>query len=465
MNKSAAFLCALICILLFGCVKTPDNLKPQETTPSAEASASITPAGEDLNGGKGEDPAPDSAQTSQAERGDVSVIRAQLESDLQKTYKNIKILNARVGTGEVMPTYDIKVGANEDFSLEKVVNLLYSDRVDDINDPKNWRYTKAGDVDKSTEKYGAHDRPFLAEDEGIIYNKNIIAYSIDIFQPNAKKDESFASFHYSTGNVWGPETGGQFTGDEKYWAESYPSAATYNLDYERPPEGLSYKMADGEEWELNEAIAYVETFWNNYLAESDPDDFEYAAKSARVKDLGDGTYGYYFEIQRKDKNGNWYDVNDLDYIYFKDDVKAGNPFIFFNSNFTWCAEKEVITRYKKDYSFSLGTATEPGDNLLSLGKASELLSAALAPNIGLELNAELNYFVFCKGYPYYSIWEYPEYYWDTALTTCDFEIRPFWAFRPTVIPDSNFGAPEIYLVDALNGDVQVMVRGQFEVME
>ncbi len=465
MNKSAAFLCALICILLFGCVKTPDNLKSQETKSSAESSESSTPAGEDSNGVKAENPAPDSAEASRAESGDLNVIRAQLESDLQKTYKNIKILNARVGTGEVMPTYDIEIGANEDFTLDKVVELLYSDRVDDVNNPKYWRYTKAGDVDKSMEKYEAHDRPFWVEEEGRVFNKNTASYDVDIFQPDEDKDQSFASFHYSLGNVWGSETGGQFTGDEKYWAESYPSVETYNLDYEKPPEGLSYKMSDGEEWELTQAISYVETFWNDYLAESDPDDFEYAAKSVRVKDFGDDTYGYYFEIQRSDKNGNWHDVNDLNYTYFEDDVKAGKPFIVANNNMTWCAEKEVITRYKKDYSFTLDAVTEPGDNLLSLGKASELLSAALAPNIGLELNAELNYFVFCKGYPYYSIWEYPEYYWDTALTTCDFEIRPFWAFRPAVIPDSNFGAPEIYLVDALNGDVQAMVRGRFEVME
>ncbi len=401
-----------------------------------------------------------------AEQGNISTIRSQLSLDLQKTYKNIDILNARVGTGEVMPTYDIEIGANEDFTLDKVVELLYSDRVDDIKNPKYWRYTKVGDsCDTTTEKYGYHDKPFLAEDEGVLYNKNIFVYDIDIFQPDKEKDQSFASFHYSTGNVWGSETGGDFTGEEKYWGENFPSAAVYNLDYEKPPEGLSYKMADGKEWELNEAIAYVETFWNDYLAESDPDDFEYAAKSVKVKDFGDGTYGYYFSIQRKDRNGNWYDVNHITYIHFNDDINAGKPYMVFNNNMTWCAEKEVITRYKKDYSFTLGTVTEPGDNLLTLGKASDLLSAALAPNIGLKLYAELNYIVVCKGYPYFSIWEYPVYYEDTALTTCDFEIRPFWTFRPTVVHDSNFGNPEIYFVDALSGDVLVMVRGQFEVME
>lgn len=461
-NKSVLLLCAAICLFLFGCVKAPGNLDRQTYGPSANPPAQNSPTGNSAE--EEEDSSPESGETATAECGDLNAIRSQLEADLQKSYKNIKILNARIGAGQFMPTYGIEIGSNEDFTLDKVVNLLYSDRVDDINNPKYRQYVKAGDVDDGMEKYGAHDEPFWSEKDGRVLNKNTAGYDIDIFQPDEDKDQSFASFYYSTGNVWGSETGGQFTVDEKYWFEGYPSVETYNLDYERPPEGLSYKMADGEEWELNDAIAYVESFWNDYLAESDPEGFEYAAKSVRVNDLGDGTFGYYFSIQRSDKNGNWYDVNELDYIYFEDDVKAGKPFIFFNNNFTWCAEKEVLTRYKKDYSFALGAKTEPGDSLLTLGKASDLLSAALAPNIGLELDAELNYFVICKGYPYYSIWEYPEYYWDTAITTCDFEIRPFWAFRPSVIPDANFGVPEVYLVDALDGSVQTIVRGKFETL-
>lgn len=466
MRKLISILTAVFTLFIVcGCAEVPENLKDEP--PKKESAVTSEKISILDNRNTTPTPTPTSAPilAEKVEQGNISTIRAQLESDLQKTYKNIKILNARVGTGEVMPTYDIEIGTNEDFTLNKIVELLYSDRVDDISNPKYWQYMKAGDsLDRTTEKYGFYDRPYLADD-GKIYGKNISLFDIDIFQPNKEKDQSFASFHYSLGNVWGSETGGHFIEDEKYLGENSPSISTYNLDYERPPEGLSYKMADGEEWDLNEAIAYVETFWNDYLAESDPEDFEYVVKSVKIKKFGDGTYGYDFSIQRKDRNGNWYDVNNLNYTYFEDDVKDGKPFLFFNNNMTWCAEKEVITKYKKDYSFALGAVTEPGDNLLTLGKASDLLSAALAPNIGLELNAELNYFVFCKGYPYYSIWEYPVYYWDTAITTCDFEIRPFWAFRPSVISDANFGVPEIYFVDALNGDVWAMVRGQFEVME
>lgn len=468
--KIKCFFAAAALAMLVGCVDIPDSLKEKQTVPSAGGgSAALTVQSDEVL--PKDDAFPKTENTAEkaaplTESGNISRIRSQLSLDLLKTYKNIKILNARVGEGEVMPTYDIEIGGNPDFTLENTVKFLYSDRVDDVGNMKYRRYKKAGDIiDKDTEKYGAHSEPFYAEDEGVVYNKNVLLYDIDIFQPDKEKDESFSSFHYSTGNVWGSETGGQFTGYAKYWFESFPTAVTYNLDYEKPAEDVSYKMSDGKEWNLKDAITYIETFWNDYLAESDPDDFEYVVKSVKIKDFGDSTYGYCFTLQRKDKNGNWYDVDELPYTYFEDSIQGGKPYMVFNNNMTWCAEKEVITRYIKDFSFSLGNATDTGDDLLTLGKASDILSEALAPNINLELNAELNYIVMCKSYPYYSIWKYPEYYWDTALTTCDFEIKPFWTFRDAENTDTSFGTSEIYMVDAVGGDVMAIVRGQFEVLK
>ena len=42
--------------------------------------------------------------------------------------------------------------------------------------------------------------------------------------------------------------------------------------------------------------------------------------------------------------------------------------------------------------------TNDGKELISLRKASDILSEAIAPNINLELTAELNYVTICKGY-------------------------------------------------------------------
>ena len=129
-NKSVLLLCAAICLFLFGCVKAPDNLDRQTYGPSANPPAQNSPTGNSAEEEEGT--SPESGETATAECGDLNAIRSQLEADLQKSYKNIKILNARIGAGQFMPTYDIEIGSNEDFTLDKVVNLLYSDRVDAI---------------------------------------------------------------------------------------------------------------------------------------------------------------------------------------------------------------------------------------------------------------------------------------------------------------------------------------------
>ena len=68
---------------------------------------------------------------------------------------------------------------------------------------------------------------------------------------------------------------------------------------------------------------------------------------------------------------------------------------------TWCADKETITYFHKDYTFKHEQMTNDGKELISLRKASDILSEAIAPNINLELTAELNYVTICKGYPYF----------------------------------------------------------------
>ena len=50
------------------------------------------------------------------------------------------------------------------------------------------------------------------------------------------------------------------------------------------------------------------------------------------------------------------------------------------------------------YTFKHEQMTNDGKELISLRKASDILSEAIAPNINLELTAELNYVTICKGY-------------------------------------------------------------------
>lgn len=389
-------------------------------------------------------------KTEISERGNLSVIRSQLKSDLSKTYPNIKIENARVSDGSIMPTFDIKIGGNSNFNFKNIIEYLYSDRFDINNDSF---YTKIYKGESMDPDYPATLEPTYTENG--IRNPNASDYDIDEFAPDKNSDYTLSTYSYSTGAVWGSETGGGLYNDY-YWFDAYTIYERYDLKYNYPVEDLSYKMTDGNEWSATEAIAFVENFWNTYLSPSDPEKFEYSVKTLFVILLSEDTYGYLFELERKDENGNYFDV-DCGYKQDNEAIESGDPFKIGNTQMTWSIEKETITRFTKNFSFNYEKQTNDGNDFLTLGKAADILSESLAPNINLDIySAELNYVVVCKKYPFFEIWEYPWYYESICLDRCDFEIKPFWCFRTDKSTLMNAGNCEIYFIDAVTGELSVM---------
>lgn len=59
------------------------------------------------------------------ERGNIDAIRAQLDVDLKKTYKNISIERARMSDGNFMPTYNITVVANDDLTSIRLYSISF----------------------------------------------------------------------------------------------------------------------------------------------------------------------------------------------------------------------------------------------------------------------------------------------------------------------------------------------------
>lgn len=450
----------LIAASLFGCVDTPDSLKESQTEPSDSNTAVLSL--EDY-----EDSA--SAENTSAkvnetvERGSLAAIRNQLETDLKKTYKNISVSYARVSNADAMPTYNIKIGINPNYDFDKIIGFLYEDKYD-VKDENNFSHIKAGDV--RNPNYPAYKEPTYIESEKAVLTINVYPMDIDAFKPKKADDITLSTYMYSLGNIWGSQSGGGDGKNIKPWYnfESCDIYKTYDLYNELPDKNESYTMADGKEWNTVEAIEYVEYFWNEYIAPSDPQVYIYSVKTLWIIDLGDDKFGYLFSVQRQDENGNYFDVDFTDYYFVdKDVIPNEEPFIYTNRLYTYCAQKEVLTRFTKDYSFSLEEKTDEGNDLLSLGESSKRLSETLAPNISLNLTAELNYLVMCKGYPYFQIWEYPEFYDYICLTDCDFEIRPVWCFKPVgQCYLKNSIAVERYYVDAVTGEVITIVNDRYQ---
>lgn len=379
------------------------------------------------------------------DRGDVEEISNKLESDLLKTYGNINIIQAHVGMGKTMPSYDVEIVGNSEFKFQTIIDVLYETGAN----PNYTVYEKGAPIYK---EYPATFEPSNYAGDGI-RTPNSYAYTIKEFIAS-EEDFTKSVYSYSMGDIWGSQTGASHC--EYYYFEDYYVFETYNLLYDIIPENKEYRMSDGESWNLGDAVEYVENFWNTYLSESDATSYTYIVKNAYVIKLNTEEYGFLFEMIRMDGNGNFYDV-DSGYIENESAIQNNEPFLFGNPQFTWFAEKEKLTRFSKDFSILPIKQTSEGKDLLTLYSAGEILSESLAPNINLTIDsAELNYVAVCKGYPYFQIWEYPSYYKGICLNTCEFEIKPFWCFRTKQNTLLDRMTCQIYFVDAVSGELHIM---------
>lgn len=429
-RKKVIYTMITMLFLLSGCAEVPDNIK-QEI--SIRDNSQVDPVGE----------------AEYLEWGNVEEIRGQLERDLQKTYSNLDIENARVGNGTLMPVYDVKItGAGYD-GFKPLIRFLFKDQYDYEDKELYYEYEKYAANDKN---YPATKEPMDYDNDGKINTPNSWAYGVYGFRPD-KNDQTKSIYAYSTGNCWGSPLGS--SNSKKYFFEAYSAWKTYDLQYEVIAEDLSYKMNDGQDWNVLEAVEYIEAFWNDRLSEFDPQKYEYKVKKLCVVNFWDETYGYFFSMQTIDENGNYLDTDNI-YVRDTEAIQSNQPFLMENGGVIWCCGKEEITRFIKEFSMEYLKQTDNGDRLLSLGAASDILSGSLASeNVVRIESAELNYVLTCKGYPYFQIWEYPAYYAATCRDTCEFEIRPYWCFRPeqcTWLGDDL----EVYFVDALTGDVLIM---------
>ncbi len=422
-----------ICIIFSSCVAAPQSINNsiEPELPSDEKTVNA----------------------SSVEYGNIAAIRLQLETDLSKSYKNIKIKQARIGIGDVMPTYDVSIECNPDFDFKAMVDKIYSDKIE----IKDEYFEAKAYGDPRSENYPAFPEPTYWEEEDAVLNINMMYYDWEGFEPS-QDDLFYATYSKeSLGVIWGSQTG-YFSQGDKYYYQNFNIHERYRFDIDPPDKSISYKMSDGEEWNIYDAAEFVEDFWKNCLTDIDPEKYEYKVRTLYVMDYEDGSFGYLFDISRIDCDGNYYDC-ESNSVLDMDSVQNGQPFIVSNSHMTYCAEKNVVTRYIKDFSFRREKATDDGDNLLTLGAASKILSDSLASKINLELTAELNYIPVCKSYPYYSIWEEPLYHQEVCYATCDFEIKPYWCFRTDQCTFMGRNQLNLYLVDAVSGELITMTNG------
>lgn len=448
------------CLCFCSCVDAPNSLNQEETEFSSENTTELS----DNQGDHFNAVSSFADEIIQVKRGNLETIRDQLSLDLQNTYKNISVSYARVSDADEMPTCDISVGVNPTFTLDNILRRLYGDRYD-LGNESYYRHHRIGEP--INEEYPALTEPTYINGGEFIMPRNVYDVDIDTFAPDYNRDATLSVIMYSTGNIFGSECGGGLWKDNDWF--DYTDKEIYKryyLKYEQPFTDEAYTMVDGKEWNALEAVDFVEKFWQEYITPSDKYVFTYSVKALYVIRIDSSHFAYLFEIQKQDENGNYYDVDKAEFYLYDESVLTGEPFIYTNRLVTYCAEKESITRFGKDFSFDLSNQTDDGDNLLTLSAATDLLSKALASNINLNLTAELNYMVVCKGYTCANSWIKKNFYSDLCLKDCNFEIRPYWCFKPVgqcfLINELE---AERYYVDAITGEVSTVVMLRYQKYE
>lgn len=428
------FLIFLICALSLTSCKKPAPQVPLHTFPAVSVTTSETyPATE-------AEPIP-LPEIAQDERGGLSEIRENLEDDLAEKYPNIEIISARIPDCEEMPITPIRIGIDPGYDLKPLADRLFGGEYD-TDDPALYTEKFPDDpIDKS--------RPAGSNNRVGIY--------IKVFTPD-ENDQNMLAIMHSTGHLRGSQTG-YLKNKTAYSPYAFDECVLYDLE-DPLPDDLEYTMGDGESWRAGEAVKYIEEFFADYVTPSDPDRFSYHVKRLAAIDIGESKYGYFFEMEARDGKGRAIDRGSgaADIGNYRK-MSAGKPFMTGFEVYAWCAGKESISTFSRSISFEECDPEKPGEELITLKKAAEIISEALPDDFAGRYQAELNYVIFCKGYP--AAGDDPSYSSAVLRTQCDFELRPMWVFRKEAaspIDQNNFDGE--FFVDATTGEMCMRLLNQ-----
>ena len=419
-RKITTLLCAAI--MLTACADVPENLQSRESELENTEQAELT-----------------------IQKGDIDTIRGCLKEDASKKYGTITVKYASAGDNEKMPVCKIQVCGN-DYPVKELAKALYGDKYD-LDDKSLYEFL-----------------PWNKNGSGLVPNTDQFTpeialvppsscYDIDSFYP--QNDHTCSAHVFANGTCWGAQAGLNDYGDD-YDAPWIGGIKTHYYPQYEDISKVSYKMYDGTEWALTEAISFTENFWNEDLSKNDPQKFTYKVWRVDVIDLpSNDNYGYLFMMSYSDEAGNKYDCDTYDRFELQDDrIYGGERFFLGQTQWQMSLKKDEITRFDKDFSFKITEETDANSELLTLGSAMSFLEKNLAKNINLNFDtAELCYIVTCDKYPdrdYGGAVKYNTYF---CTKYCDLAIRPYWCFRKTNGFVDNWNVTENYYVDAVTGEM------------
>ncbi|MBR6101818.1 MAG: hypothetical protein IKP95_05285 [Ruminococcus sp.] len=423
MIKSVLTVAASL-LLLAGCAEVPENVRERDSKLEQTEQAQ---------------------DQIELERGSLDLIRSRLEEDASKKYGTITVDHASAGTASEMPVYSIEA-CGGDYTVKELARYLYGDRYDledeSVYEFLPWDY-EGSELKKNTDKY----TPEI----------DLLPHGVycDVWSCYPAEDSTCSAHVFSDGSCWGSQTGLSKYGNDydamwlgsikEHWYPEYDDISA-----------VSYKMYDGTEWALEDAVSFTEELWNSELSKNDPQKYKYKVRRVEVVELpSNNNYGYLFMMSYEDEQGACYDCDSYDdFALMESRAYEGKRFFIGQSLWQLSLRKDEITRFDKHFSFCIKEALSNDSRLLTLGAALTELQNKLAENINLAFEtAELCYIVTCDKYPDKDYGGTVKYSPSFALKYCTFQLRPYWCFRRTNGFIDNWSNTENYYVDAVTGEI------------
>ena len=420
LRKAIALLCAGV--MLTACADVPENLQSRDSELENTEQAELT-----------------------IQKGDIDTIRGCLEEDASKKYGTITVKHASAGTAAEMPVYKVEVGGG-DYTVKELAQYLYGDRYDleneSIYDLIPWDSRGSEPIPYENE----YDQEFDLWAPGVYW---------DAYSCSPAEDGTCSAHVFADGTCWGSQTGlnvyekdydAMFLGQET--AHYYPEHENIS--------GISYKMYDGSEWALEDAVKFTEDFWNSELSKNDPEKYIYFVRRVDVFELPvSGNYGYLFTMSFTDEDGNRYECDSYDeYQLEASRAYEGKRFFLSQREWQFCLRKDEITRFDKHFSFKKTVSEAADNNMLTLGAALGIMENELAEYVDLNFEtAELCYILTCDKYPDKDYGGKVKYSSSFALKYCDIYLRPYWCFRSGNGFTDCWHTTENYYVDAVTGEI------------
>jgi|GEM_PF-1278541 len=460
VKKAAVILAA---VMLAGCANVPQNVKDRNEELESLREVQSSQA-DDASGGEAEDSGGKKVQ--QSDFGDLDYIRAHLKEDASKKYGKLTVKRASAGDAKSMPTYKVEVGGNPSCDIKQLGKAFFGEDYE-TKGKCDYITVDAEKLPDAPEKSSDSHVDLLEEQDQYLYKcANLYTYyslMIDQGKKGEEPPDTFRSLGISDGgSVGGRQTTWKKQREfyDKYYNKTTGSQSTSVKEYypmlDKLPDD-SFKMTDGSDWSVKDAVKFAEDTANKTMTLNDPAKYTYKVYRVDVNGWKNDAYGYSFWFTFCDEQGNMYDTDsERGQSVEEQHVYKGERFFIMPRIIMECIAKDEVFELQKDIAYKQTDKVADNEKLLTLGGALKRLQGELARHMDIDFDsAMLCYCVTCDKYPSKDYGHLVQFRSDVCTKTCELTARPYWCFKAGNNGNICWNRGAYYYVDAVTGEVHI----------